>query len=150
MLSIAEALKMRHGKRLVFTNGVFDILHAGHVRYLAEAARLGDLLLVGVNSDESVRRLGKGPDRPINSLEDRCFVLEGLRSVAGVVAFSEDTPIELIRELQPEIHVKGGDYDAESLPETSIVRGYGGEVVILPLLAGRSTTQILERMRGLE
>jgi glycerol-3-phosphate cytidylyltransferase len=131
---------------LVFTNGVFDVLHAGHVRYLQQAAELGDLLLVGVNSDESVRKLGKGPNRPVNPLEDRMAVLEALRFVQGAVAFSEDTPIELIRILKPEVHVKGGDYEAETLPETPVVRAYGGEVLILPLLPGRSTTAILGRL----
>jgi len=148
VLSIDQALELRKGRRLVFTNGVFDILHAGHVRYLADAAKLGDLLIVGMNTDASVRRLGKGPERPVNPLEDRAFVLEGLRSVAGVVGFDEDTPIRLIEALQPDIHVKGGDYDAETLPETPIVRGYGGEVVILPLLEGRSTTRIVQSLRG--
>ena len=146
-MTLAEALEIRKGQRLVFSNGVFDILHAGHVRYLNEARGLGDLLIVGMNTDASVRRLGKGDDRPVNSLEDRLTVLEGLRSVAGVVAFDEDTPIELIRALRPEVHVKGGDYEADRLPETPIVRAYGGEVVILPLLAGRSTTNILTRVR---
>lgn len=145
MMSLSEARHLRHGRRLVFTNGVFDILHAGHVRYLAEARALGDLLLVGMNDDASVRRLGKGPERPINPLEDRAAVLGALRCIDGVVAFSEDTPIDLIRELRPEVHVKGGDYDVEGLPETPLVRSYGGEVVILPLLPGRSTTAILKR-----
>ncbi len=148
VLSIAEALEMRKDRRLVFTNGVFDILHSGHVRYLSEAAKLGDLLIVGVNSDESVRRLGKGLERPINPLADRCYVLEGLRAVSGAVPFEEDTPVELIRLLKPDVHVKGGDYNVEALPETPVVRGYGGEVVILPLLEGRSTTRIVEKMRG--
>lgn len=148
MLELADALNLRQGKRLVFTNGVFDILHAGHVRYLAQAAELGDLLIVGVNSDASVRRLGKGSDRPINPLEDRCAVLEALRSVAATVAFDDDTPVRLIEALRPEVHVKGGDYLPEALPEAAMVKAYGGEVVILPFLEGRSTTQILERARG--
>jgi len=146
-MTLLDALEIRKGQRLVFSNGVFDILHAGHVRYLNEARALGDLLIVGMNTDASVRRLGKGDDRPVNPIEDRLAVLEGLRSVAGVVPFDEDTPIELIRALQPEVHVKGGDYDVDRLPETPIVRAYGGEVVILPLLAGRSTTNILTRVR---
>ncbi len=131
---------------MVFTNGVFDVLHAGHVRYLGEARALGDLLIVGLNSDESVRRLGKGPNRPINPLEDRAAVLSALRAVDGVVAFEQDTPEDLIRALQPNIHVKGGDYTVESLPESKIVLGYGGEVVILPFLAGRSTTLTLKKL----
>jgi len=140
---------MREGRRLVFTNGVFDFLHAGHVRYLAQARELGDLLIVGVNDDASVRRLGKGGNRPYNVLGDRISVLEALRSVDGAVAFAEDTPIELIRALQPEVHVKGGDYDPATMPETPIVRSYGGEVVILPLLEGRSSSDLARRM-GLE
>ena len=147
-MRLEEALEFRKGKRLVFTNGVFDILHAGHVRYLAEARRLGDALLVGVNSDASVRTLGKGPDRPVHSEADRVEVLQALRAVDGAIVFEERTPVELIRTLRPEVHVKGGDYDPETMPETPIVRGYGGEVVILPLLEGRSTTAALRKLRG--
>jgi D-glycero-beta-D-manno-heptose 1-phosphate adenylyltransferase len=145
-LTIEEALEARKGRRLVFTNGVFDILHAGHVQYLEEASRLGELLIVGINSDASVRRLGKGPERPINKVEDRMAVLAALRVVDGVVPFSEDTPEALIAALRPEVHVKGGDYDAQRLPETPLVQSYGGEVVILPLLHGRSTTNTLRRL----
>jgi len=148
VLTWAEAADLARGKRLVFTNGVFDILHAGHVRYLEAAAALGDLLIVGLNSDDSVRRLGKGEDRPINPLEDRAAVIGALRCVCGVTAFEEDTPLDLIAALKPAVHVKGGDYDAEALPETPLVRAYGGEVVILPFLEGRSTTNILKRLRG--
>lgn len=145
-MTLDEALELRQGKRLVFTNGVFDILHAGHVTYLAQARELGDLLIVGLNSDASVRGLGKGPDRPVNCEEDRMAVLEALRAVDGVVVFEDATPEGLIEALKPEVHVKGGDYDPEQMPETPLVRSYGGEVVILPLLAGRSTTGILGRL----
>ena len=148
-MTLDDARTLSRGRRLVFTNGVFDLLHAGHVRYLAEARALGDLLLVGVNSDASVRTLGKGPDRPVNPQEDRVAVLEALRAVDGAVVFDESTPLALIEVLRPRVHVKGGDYDAETLPETPLVRGYGGEVVILPLLAGRSTTGLLARARAL-
>jgi glycerol-3-phosphate cytidylyltransferase len=148
MLDQREALSLRKGKTLVFTNGVFDILHAGHVSYLAQARALGDLLIVGINSDQSVRRLGKGPDRPVNSLEDRAVVLEALRSVDGVVAFEEDTPEAIIEVLRPEVHVKGGDYDLAQMPEAKIVAAYGGKVVLLPFLEGRSSTNILERLKG--
>lgn len=137
---------MRDGKRLVFTNGVFDILHAGHVRYLAEARELGDLLIVGLNSDASAKTLGKSPNRPINTLEDRAEVLAALRCVDGVVLFEESTPEALIGSLRPEVHVKGGDYRADDLPEAKIVRAYGGEIVILPTLEGRSTTAILKKL----
>ena len=145
-MTVEEALILRQGRKLVFTNGVFDLLHAGHVQYLAEAASFGELLIVGVNDDESVRRLAKGPNRPINPLADRLFVLEGLRSVAAAVPFSEDTPEALIELLKPEVHVKGGDYTVEQLPEARIVLGYGGEVRILPFLPGRSTTSALRRL----
>lgn len=145
-MTLEEALALRQNRRLVFTNGVFDVLHAGHVRYLAQARELGDLLIVGVNADATVRKL-KGPTRPVNPLEDRIAVLEALRAVDGAVPFGEDTPVELIRLLKPEIHVKGGDYEVERLPETPVVRAYGGEVVILPFLEGRSTTAILARGR---
>lgn len=139
---------MRDGRRLVFTNGVFDILHAGHVTYLEQARALGDLLIVGLNTDASVRRLAKGEDRPINSLEDRATVIAALRCVDGVVSFDEDNPVAIIEKLKPEIHVKGGDYDVEKMPETAVIRSYGGEVVILPFLPGRSTTAILQAIRG--
>lgn len=144
-MTVSEALTLRQGRRLVFTNGVFDIVHAGHVRYLREARALGDLLIVGMNSDESVRRL-KGPTRPVHRLEDRIEVLSALRCVDGVVPFEEDTPEELIAKLRPDIHVKGGDYTVERLPEAKIVHGYGGEVMILPLLEGRSTSNALRKL----
>ncbi len=145
-MTLQDALNLREGKRLVFTNGVFDILHAGHVRYLEQASKLGDLLIVGINSDFSARRLGKGPNRPVNTQDDRIAVIEALRAVSGAIPFDEDTPEKLIEILKPEIHVKGGDYRVEDLPETKIVHGYGGEVVILPFLTGRSTTGILQRL----
>lgn len=146
VVSVESALELRLGKRLVFTNGVFDIIHAGHVRYLEGARSLGDLLIVGVNSDSSVRRL-KGPSRPINPFEDRAQVLSALRAVDAVVGFEDDTPIRLIEILRPEVHVKGGDYKADELPECQTVHSYGGEVVILPLFEGRSSTKIIEEMR---
>jgi glycerol-3-phosphate cytidylyltransferase len=146
LISIEDAHVLREGKRLVFTNGVFDILHSGHVRYLKEAKKLGNLLIVGLNTDASVKRLGKGENRPINSLEDRAEVLSALRSVDAVVAFDEDTPEALIEALRPDVHVKGGDYTEEDLPEAKIVRSYGGEVVILPTLEGRSTTATLRKL----
>jgi len=141
-----DALNLRAGKKLVFTNGVFDVLHAGHVQYLAQARALGELLIVGMNTDASVKRLGKGDNRPIHSLEDRAAVLSALRCVDAVVSFDENTPEELIALLKPEIHVKGGDYRIEDLPEASIVQSYGGKVVILPTLEGRSTTGILKKL----
>lgn len=148
-MELSEALQLRRGRRLVFTNGVFDILHAGHVQILSQCRELGDLLIVGVNSDDSVRRLGKGPERPIHTVADRIIVLEGLRAVDAAVVFEEDTPSELISILKPEIHVKGGDYVAADLPETAVVESYGGKVVILSLLEGRSTTRAV-RALGLD
>lgn len=149
LTTLSEAQALRRGKRLVFTNGVFDLLHAGHVRYLAEARSLGDLMIVGINSDTSVRTLGKGPNRPVNGVDDRAEVLGALRVVDAVVVFDESTPERLIAELRPEVHVKGGDYNADDLPEAKIVRAYGGEIVIVPLVAGRSTTRTLREL-GLE
>jgi D-glycero-beta-D-manno-heptose 1-phosphate adenylyltransferase len=146
VLSLAEAMELRRGKRLVFTNGVFDILHAGHVQYLSKARALGELLIVGLNTDASARRLGKGPDRPVNVLEDRAKVVGALKVVDGVISFDEDDPCEVIAALKPEVHVKGGDYRAQDLPETEVVEAYGGQVVILPTLEGRSTTSVLRRL----
>lgn len=140
---VEEAKK--NGKKVVFTNGCFDILHAGHVTYLTEAKRQGDILIVGVNSDASVKRL-KGETRPINSEYDRAFVLDALKSVDYTVIFEEDTPEELIACLKPSIQVKGGDYKKEDLPETKIVESYGGEVIILNFVEGKSTTNIIEKI----
>jgi rfaE bifunctional protein nucleotidyltransferase chain/domain len=140
--------RTRQGKVLVFTNGVFDVIHAGHVRLLTQARELGDLLVVGLNTDESARRLGKGPGRPVNGLEDRIAVVSALKPVDFVVSFDEDTPVGLIRALRPDVHVKGGDYHAEDLPETPTVESLGGRVVVLPLLEGRSSTATLRKLRG--
>ena len=133
------------GQRVVFTNGCFDILHAGHVRYLA-AARACDYLILGLNSDASVRRL-KGETRPVNDEHDRAEVVGALKSVDTVVIFGEDTAEELIAEVRPDVYVKGGDYTRETLPEARIVEGYGGEVAFIPLVAGKSTTNIIRRMQ---
>lgn len=133
-------------ERLVFTNGCFDILHRGHVEYLEQARRLGDQLVVAVNSDRSVRAL-KGSDRPINPEADRAVVLAALESVAAVTIFDEDTPLELLRELLPDVLVKGGDYSVETIVGSAEVRAAGGEVVVVPLVPGRSTTRIIERTR---
>ncbi|MBS1713816.1 MAG: D-glycero-beta-D-manno-heptose 1-phosphate adenylyltransferase [Armatimonadetes bacterium] len=144
---LPESLRAaRQGKTLVFTNGVFDVLHAGHVDYLEKARALGDLLVVGLNTDASVRRLGKGPGRPVNPLEDRARVVGALRCVDAVLSFDEDDPCALIEKLRPDVHVKGGDYRPEDMPETAVVEGYGGRVVILDLLPGRSTTALLTKL----
>ena len=142
----AEIEAARRGKKLVFTNGVFDVLHAGHVHLLNEARKLGDLLVVGLNSDNSVRQLGKGPERPINQLEDRMTVVSALKPVDFVVSFDETTPVALIQRLKPDVHVKGGDYEVEDLPETPLVRSYGGTVIVVPMLEGRSSTETLRRL----
>lgn len=136
----------RRGRRVVFTNGCFDILHRGHVSYLSRAKSLGDALIVGVNSDESIQRI-KGPTRPINTLEDRLQVLAALSCVDHVVPFDEDTPHELIRVVRPDVFVKGGDYTRATLPEASLVEELGGIVEILPFLADRSTTDVIEKIR---
>jgi D-beta-D-heptose 7-phosphate kinase / D-beta-D-heptose 1-phosphate adenosyltransferase len=136
------------GRKIVFTNGCFDILHAGHVSYLNYAKALGDILIVGLNSDNSIRRL-KGSSRPINTLEDRIQVLSGLGCVDHLIAFEEDTPSNLIRIVRPDIFVKGGNYTKETLPEAPLVEQLGGEVRLLPFVENRSTTRIIERIREL-
>lgn len=146
-MTLEELQQARAGKTVVFTNGVFDILHAGHVDYLEKAAALGDYLVVALNADATVRQL-KGPTRPVNPFEDRARVIGALRCVDCVVSFSEPTPEEIIAEIRPDIHVKGGDYTEDSLPEAKIVRSYGGKVVIMPTLEGRSTTTILKRLES--
>ncbi len=133
---------------LVFTNGVFDILHRGHVTYLAQARALGAALVVGVNSDASARSLGKGPDRPINPEYDRALMLAALQSVDLVVLFDESTPLHLLQQLRPDLYVKGGDYDVDALPEAELVRSWGGDARALPLVGGRSTTALVRRIRG--
>lgn len=133
------------GKKIVFTNGCFDILHKGHVQYLLQARELGDVLWLGLNSDASVKKL-KGASRPINSEEDRAYVLASLEAVSYITIFPEQTPIELLKLIQPQIHTKGGDYKAESLPETKTILSWGGEVKILPFLPGKSTTGILKKL----
>ncbi|MDL2339659.1 MAG: D-glycero-beta-D-manno-heptose 1-phosphate adenylyltransferase [Pseudomonadota bacterium] len=133
---------------VVFTNGVFDILHRGHVTYLAQARALGASLVVGLNSDASARGLGKGPDRPLNTQLDRACVLAALESVSLVVGFDEPTPVEVLKRVRPQWYVKGGDYDIETLAETALVRSWGGEARALPFVDGHSTTALVRRIRG--
>ena len=133
---------------VVFTNGVFDILHPGHVRYLQEARALGDKLIVGVNSDRSVRALNKAPGRPINSEEERAEVLRALACVDEVVIFDEDTPHEIIGKIQPDILVKGADWGEQAIVGRDIVEAKGGRVVRIKLAEGYSTTKIIERIRS--
>ena len=129
------------------TNGVFDVLHRGHVSYLARARDLGASLLVAVNTDASARRLGKGPERPLNRQADRAFMLAALQSVDMVTFFDEDTPVALISQLRPDILVKGGDYDMSKLPETALVQSWGGKALALPFVDGYSTTALVEKIR---
>jgi len=133
---------------LVFTNGCFDILHRGHVTYLAQARALGASLLVGVNSDASVKRLGKGDDRPVNRQEDRMAVLAALECVSLVIGFEEDTPLALILEARPDILVKGGDWTVDNIVGAREVLGWGGKVHSIPFLFERSTTATLEKIRN--
>ncbi len=134
---------------LVFTNGVFDVLHRGHVTYLAAARALGAGLFVAVNSDDSVRQLEKGPDRPINRAEDRAVVLAALETVTAVSVFEERTPLRILDVVRPDIYVKGGDYTIDQLPEAELVREWGGRTVIMPFIDGFSTTELLRRVRSL-
>jgi rfaE bifunctional protein nucleotidyltransferase chain/domain len=134
---------------LVFTNGVFDVLHRGHVMYLAQARALGGSLLVALNTDASARRLGKGPDRPLNNEIDRALVIAALASSSLVTWFDEDTPLELIGLVRPDILVKGGDYDMAKLPETALVESWGGRALALPFVAGYSTTALVKQIRNI-
>lgn len=138
----------RTARPLVFTNGVFDILHRGHATYLDAAAQLGATLVVALNTDASVRRLGKGDDRPLNVLADRMAMMAALGCVDVVTWFDEDTPQRLIESLRPELIVKGGDYDMEVLPETAAVRSWGGDAVAIPFEFERSTTALLKKIRA--
>lgn len=135
------------GRRIVFTNGVFDILHPGHVRYLRDARALGDVLIVGLNSDRSARAQGKAPDRPINPEAERAEVLSALACVDAVVVFDDETPHEIIEAIQPDILVKGADWAADAIIGRDVVEARGGKVVRIPLAKGYSTTSIIERVR---
>lgn len=140
------SILQKSGKQVVFTNGCFDILHRGHVDYLKKARKLGDFLIIGVNSDSSVKKL-KGESRPINNENDRAFVLDALKCVDAAVIFSENTAERLVSELKPDIYAKGGDYTIDTLPEGQIVQKNGGRVEIIPFVEGYSTTKTIERMR---
>jgi D-glycero-beta-D-manno-heptose 1-phosphate adenylyltransferase len=144
-----EAAAWRRGVsgRVVFTNGVFDLLHPGHIDVLAQARSQGDALVVGLNDDASVQRL-KGPLRPVRTAAERAYVLAALRDVDAVVMFSEDTPLALIRRLRPDVLVKGGDYERATVVGGSDVESWGGRVVIVPLRPGQSTTSIIEKLRA--
>ncbi|PZO89592.1 MAG: D-glycero-beta-D-manno-heptose 1-phosphate adenylyltransferase [Sphingomonas sanxanigenens] len=155
-MSIADKIVLREylpaaiaglSRPLIFTNGVFDMLHPGHVEYLESARALGGSLLVAINSDASARGLGKGADRPINPQADRAILLAALESVSLVTFFDERTPLALLHEVRPDVYVKGGDYDMEALEETRFLRSYGGDAQAIPFRAGYSTTALLERIR---
>ena len=140
-----NALKL-HQQKIVFTNGCFDVLHFGHVRYLLEARKLGDLLVIGLNSDASVRRL-KGPSRPINGEKERAFVLAALAFVDYIILFEEDTPENLIKVVQPDVLVKGGDYDLDQIVGADFVKANGGTVTTVPFVEGYSSTHIIEQLK---
>lgn len=146
----AAALRRRQTGVVVFTNGVFDLLHPGHIDVLEGARAEGAYLVVGINSDASVRRLGKGPERPIRTERERARVVAALAAVDAVVIFDEDTPAALVEALQPDVIVKGGDYAPESVVGADVVLARGGRVVIIPLTAGQSTTSIVERLRAVQ
>lgn len=148
--TVAAAIQTRRaaGERIVLTNGCFDLLHPGHIESLRRARAFGDCLVVAINSDDSVRRL-KGEGRPILALADRFELLQALRAVDLVVSFSADTPVEVVQRLRPDVWVKGADWRDAELPEAAAVREYGGQIVYLELVAGHSTTAIVERVRAL-
>ena len=146
--SQAPARMARLPGPVVFTNGVFDVLHRGHVTYLAQARAQGASLVVALNTDASARRLGKGPDRPLNNEQDRAVVIAALESVSLVTWFDEDTPVELLRELRPALYVKGGDYDMRQLAETALVEGYGGRALAIPFVDGYSTSNLVRKIRA--
>jgi D-glycero-beta-D-manno-heptose 1-phosphate adenylyltransferase len=133
---------------VVFTNGVFDVLHRGHVTYLAQARALGASLVLALNTDASARRLGKGPDRPLNNEQDRAVMMAALESVSLVTWFDEDTPLALISALRPDILVKGGDYDMDTLAETAVVKAHGGKALAIPFVDGYSTTALVKKIRA--
>ena len=141
------AIWRNEGKKIVFTNGCFDVLHRGHVEYLQKSRDCGDILVVGLNSDSSVRGL-KGPQRPLVGEQDRAFILSQLISVDAVVVFSEETPYQLIKQIKPDVLVKGGDYRIHEVVGRDIVEASGGKVVLVPLVTGRSTTNIIEKIRN--
>lgn len=145
---LARRLARPRGQRVVFTNGVFDLMHRGHATYLSAARALGDVLVVGVNTDASTRRLGKGNDRPLVAEGDRAWVLASLECVDYVCLFDEDTPEELVRAVLPDVLVKGGDYDLDSVVGRDIVESHGGRVQLLPFVAGYSTTDLVRRIRA--
>ena len=147
--AVSRIAQLREKGAIVFTNGVFDVLHRGHATYLAQARSLGASLVVALNTDASSKRLGKGDDRPLNTLEDRAALMAALASVSMVTWFDEDTPYQIIDALRPDILVKGGDYDMATLAETQLVVSYGGRVQTIPFVSGYSTTAFVQKIRAL-
>ena len=145
--AVQRMAALRANGPVVFTNGVFDVLHRGHASYLAQARSLGGSLVVALNSDASAKRLGKGPDRPLNNELDRAALMAALESVSLVTWFDEDTPLELITELHPDLLVKGGDYDMSKLAETKVVEAYGGRAQAIAFVDGYSTTALVKKIR---
>lgn len=144
----ARVQALRAQGPVVFTNGVFDVLHRGHATYLAQARSLGGSLVVALNTDASAKRLGKGPERPLNKQDDRAQLIAALASVSLVTWFDEDTPQALISELRPDVLVKGGDYDMATLPETRLVQSWGGQALAIPFVQGYSTTALVNKIRA--
>ena len=133
---------------MVFTNGVFDVLHRGHVEYLKKAAELGSTLVVGLNSDSSAKQLGKGPDRPLNEEMDRAILLAALECTSRIILFNDKNPVKLISKLKPDVYVKGGDYRMDLLEETRLVKSWGGDSLAIPFVNGYSTTSLVNKIRG--
>jgi len=146
--AVSRVGQLREKGAVVFTNGVFDVLHRGHATYLAQARSLGASLVVALNTDASAKRLGKGEDRPLNTLEDRAALMAALASVSLVTWFDEDTPYQIIDALRPDILVKGGDYDMATLAETQLVLSYGGHAQAIPFVSGYSTTALVQKIRA--
>ncbi len=146
--ALSRVQALRQLGPVVFTNGVFDVLHRGHATYLEQARALGAALVVGVNTDASAKRLGKGPERPLNDQQDRALLLAALASVSLVTWFDEDTPVQLIKRLRPDVYVKGGDYDMETLQETATVRSWGGHSVAIPFVSGYSTSALVTKIQS--
>ena len=146
--AVSRVAQLREKGPVVFTNGVFDVLHRGHATYLAQARSLGASLVVALNTDASSKRLGKGDDRPLNTLEDRVALMAALASVSLVTWFDEDTPYQIIDALRPDILVKGGDYDMATLAETQLVVSYGGRALAIPFVSGYSTTALVQKIRA--
>lgn len=144
---LAKKYKVQ-GKKIVFTNGCFDLIHEGHIRYLDKAKKLGDILIVGINSDKSVRKI-KGGGRPILNEKERVIILSSLEMIDYIIVFNEDDPIELIKKIQPQYHVKGGDYKPKDLKETKTVEKYNGKIVIIPFVKGKSTTNIINKIKNI-